>query len=296
MPDRPIFVTGGTGQLASALAAAASDVHRVGRPAFDFDRPETIEPALRAANPRLVVNAAAYTAVDAAEKDPDTAYRANRDGPAILARLCAEADVPLIHVSTDYVFDGTKSAPYVETDAVGPQGVYGASKLAGERAVMTSGAKAVILRTAWVYAATGKNFVRTMLTVGKTRNRLTVVGDQHGCPTTAADLADAILAISALIDRCGWQEEYRGIFHAAGTGATTWHGHAVAAFEEAARHGAKVPQVAPIATADWPTPAKRPANSRLDCTRLRDVFDISLPHWRESLTRTIDSIYASAPP
>ena len=295
MPERPMLVTGGTGQLASALAAAAT-VHLAGRPAFDFDRPETIEATFCAAAPGLVVNAAAYTAVDAAEKDIEAAYRANRDGPAILARLCAEADIPLIHVSTDYVFDGTKPEPYVETDPVGPQGIYGASKLAGEQAVTASGAKAIILRTAWVYAATGKNFVRTMLTVGKTRDRLTVVGDQHGCPTAAADLAAAILAISALIGRTGWREEYRGIFHAAGAGATTWHGLAVATFEEAARHGAKMPDVAPIATADWPTPAKRPANSRLDCTRLQDVFNVRLPHWRNSLTRTIDTIYAVAPP
>jgi dTDP-4-dehydrorhamnose reductase len=292
---RPILVTGGTGQLASALAVTAG-IDRVGRPAFDFDRPETIGPALRAAAPRLVVNAAAYTAVDAAENDADAAYRANRDGPAILARLCAEADIPLIHVSTDYVFDGAKPEPYVETDPVAPQGVYGASKLAGEQAVLASGAKAIILRTAWVYAATGKNFVRTMLTVGKTRPRLTVVADQHGCPTTAADLGDAILAIIARLDATGWQPAYRGIFHAAGSGATTWFGLAVATFEEAGRHGAKIPEVAPIATADWPTPAKRPANSRLDCTKLRDVFGVQLPHWRASLTRTVETIFATAPP
>ncbi|HBK06105.1 MAG TPA: dTDP-4-dehydrorhamnose reductase [Acetobacteraceae bacterium] len=292
---RPILVTGGAGQLASALAAGAG-ILRVGRPAFDFDKPETIEATFQAANPRLVVNAAAYTAVDAAEKDIEAAYRANRDGPAILARLCAAADIPLIHVSTDYVFDGTKPTPYVETDPVGPQGVYGASKLAGEQAVMASGAKAIILRTAWVYAATGKNFVRTMLTVGKTRDRLTVVGDQHGCPTTADDLADAIRSIIIRLDQGGWNPAYQGIFHAAGSGETTWHGLAVATFEEAARHGAKVPEVAPIATADWPTPVKRPANSRLDCSRLQQVFEVRMPHWRESLTRTVDTIFATAPP
>jgi dTDP-4-dehydrorhamnose reductase len=268
----------------------------VGRPAFDFDRADTIEAAFREAGPRLVVNAAAYTAVDAAESDAEAAYRANRDGPAILAGLCAAADIPLIHVSTDYVFDGTKPDPYVESDPVAPQGVYGASKLAGEEAVMASGAKAIILRTAWVYAVTGKNFVRTMLTVGKTRDRLSVVADQHGCPTTAADLGDAILALANRLDRSGWRPDYQGVFHAAGTGATTWHGLAVATFEEAARHGARVPEVAPIATADWPTPAKRPANSRLDCTRLREVFDLALPDWRPSLSRTIDVIFASAPP
>jgi len=291
----PILVTGGTGQLASALATSAGVV-RIGRPEFDFDRPETIEAAFLAAAPRLVVNAAAYTAVDAAESDADAAWRANRDGPAILARLCAQVDIPLIHVSTDYVFDGLKPAPYVETDPVAPQGVYGASKLAGEEAVLASGAKAIILRTAWVYAATGKNFVRTMLAVGKTRPRLTVVGDQHGCPTTATDLADAILAIVARLDATGWQSDYSGVFHAAGSGETTWHGLAVATFDEAGRHGANVPEVAPILTTDWPTPAKRPANSRLDCSRLNDVFGVRLPHWRDSLTRTVDTIFSTAPP
>jgi dTDP-4-dehydrorhamnose reductase len=291
----PILVTGGTGQLATALAKAPG-VKRVGRPDFDFDQPESITATFHAVKPGLVVNGAAYTAVDAAEANVDAAYRANRDGPGTLARLCAEAGIPLIHVSTDYVFDGTKAEPYVETDPVAPQGVYGASKLAGEQAVLAAGGQAIILRTAWVYAATGKNFVRTMLTVGKTRDRLTVVADQHGCPTTADDLADAILAIIGRLDRTGWQPAYQGVFHAAGTGATTWHGLAVATFEEAARHGAKVPDVAPIATADWPTPAKRPANSRLDCTRLRDVFDVALPHWRQSLSRTIDTIFAAAPP
>ncbi|HEY0185492.1 MAG TPA: dTDP-4-dehydrorhamnose reductase, partial [Rhodopila sp.] len=203
---------------------------------------------------------------------------------------------PLIHISTDYVFDGAKPEPYVETDPVAPQGVYGASKLAGEQAVMASEAKAIVLRTAWVYAATGKNFVRTMLALGKTRPRLTVVADQFGCPTTAADLAGAIRAIIDRLDAKGWDSEYRGIFHAAGSGATTWFGLATAAFEEAGRHGANVPEVAPIATADWPTPAKRPANSRLDCTRLQEVFGVALPHWRDSLTRTVETIFATAPP
>ncbi|MDR3536666.1 MAG: dTDP-4-dehydrorhamnose reductase [Acetobacteraceae bacterium] len=294
MAMAPILVTGGSGQLARALEEAAPGaVRRVGRPALDFDRPETIAATVRAAAPRLVVNAAAYTAVDAAEDDADAAYRANRDGPAALARLCAEAGIPLIHVSTDYVFDGAKGAPYVETDPVSPQGVYGASKLAGEQAVLASGAQAVILRTSWVYAPVGKNFVRTMLTVGQTRDRLTVVADQQGCPTTAADLADAILAVAARIAATDWQPAYGGVFHAAGSGATTWHGLATAVFAEAARHGAKVPEVAPIATADWPTKAKRPADSRLDCAKLAAVFDVRLPAWHDSLVRTIDAIFAA---
>lgn len=292
MSDRPVLVTGGTGQLATALRGDGFNV--VGRPAFDFDRPETFEAVFQAASPRLVVNAAAYTAVDAAEGDADAAYRANRDGPAILARLCAAASIPLIHVSTDYVYDGAKPTPYVETDRVAPQGVYGASKLAGEQAVLGAVRKAIIVRTAWVYAATGKNFVRTMLNAAKTRDRLTVVADQHGCPTAASDLADAIRAIIARLDQTGWRAEYEGVFHVAGSGDTTWHGLAIATFEEAARHGARVPEVAPIATADWPTPAKRPANSRLDCTRLNETFGIAMPPWRDSLTRTIAAIFATA--
>jgi dTDP-4-dehydrorhamnose reductase len=245
------------------------------------------------ADPWLVVNAAAYTAVDAAEKDADAAYRANRDGPAELARLCEAAGIPLIHVSTDYVYDGAKGEPYVETDPVAPQCVYGASKLAGEAAVLAACRRAVVLRTSWVYAPTGRNFVCTMLTLGRTRDRLTVVADQKGCPTTAADLAAAILEIAAHIAASGWQDGFGGVFHAAGSGWTTWHGLASAAFAEAARHGAPVPRVDPIATADWPTPAKRPADSRLDCTKLATVFGVRLPDWQPSLARTIDAIFAN---
>jgi dTDP-4-dehydrorhamnose reductase len=290
-----ILVTGGSGQLATALSAqGGARIKLVGRPEFDFDHPETIAAAFRAAAPGLVVNAAAYTAVDAAEADEAAAFRANRDGPAELARLCAAAGIPLIHVSTDYVYDGEKPSPYVETDPVGPQGVYGASKLAGERAVLASGAWAIILRTAWVYAATGRNFVRTMLTLGQTRDSLRVVADQHGCPTAAADLAEAILTIAAQIDARGWDHAWSGVFHAAGSGETTWHGLATAVFQEASRHGAKVPtSVSAIATADYPTPARRPANSRLDCGRLEAVFGIRLPHWRDGVTRTVGQIFAT---
>ena len=289
-----ILVTGGTGQLASALAdQGGKRVLRVGRPDFDFDRPETIAASFRAADPWLVVNAAAYTAVDAAEKDEAAAMRANRDGPAELARLCAEAGIPLVHVSTDYVYDGDKPSPYVETDPVGPHGVYGSSKLAGETAVLGSGAQAVILRTAWVYAASGKNFVRTMLNLGQTRDELRVVADQHGCPTSAADLAAAILSIADHIATNGWNPSRGGVFHAAGSGETTWHGLALAVFQDAVRHGAKTPStVAPISTADYPTPARRPANSRLDCSRLEAVYGVRLPPWRDSVRRTVDEIFA----
>jgi dTDP-4-dehydrorhamnose reductase len=289
-----ILVTGGTGQLATALAALGeSRVQRVGRPDFDFDQAGSVKAVFQAVAPSLVVNAAAYTAVDAAESDIVAAYRANRDGPALLAALCEGAGVPLIHVSTDYVFDGLKPAPYVENDPTAPQGVYGASKLAGEQAVLAACRRAIVLRTAWVYAPTGRNFVLTMLNAARKMNRLRVVADQQGCPTAAADLAAAIIAVIDRIETAGWQPEFAGIFHAACTGSTSWYGFADAIFAEAGRHGFTPPALSPITTADWPTPAKRPANSRLHCGKLAAVFGHSLPPWREALARTIDAIFAS---
>ena len=285
-----ILVTGGAGQVATELAARGDGrLSVVGRPEFDFDQPDTITAVFDRVKPTLVVNAAAWTAVDAAEKEVDAAYRANRDGPAALAKLCARDGVPLIHISTDYVFDGSKNAPYTEDDATGPTGVYGASKLAGEQAVLESGAHAAILRTAWVYNATGKNFVRTMLNVAQKTNTLRVVADQHGCPTNAGDLADAILAVADRMS-AGWDPSYAGVFHAAGTGSTSWHGFAQAIFAEAARHGRPEPTVTGITTAEYPTPAKRPANSRLDCSKLARVFGVRLPDWQPSLARTVEII------
>lgn len=238
------------------------------------------------------MNAAAYTAVDAAEDDAEAALRANRDGPAALARLCEAAGIPLVHVSTDYVFDGLKGAPYVETDPTSPQGVYGASKLAGELGVLAGCSRAIVLRTSWVYAPTGRNFVRTMLAAGQRHSQLRVVADQAGCPTSAPDLAAAILGIADTLLSGGWQPQYGGIFHAAGTGDTTWHGLATTTFEAAARHGMAVPTVAPIATQDWPTRAKRPPDSRLDCARLDEVFGLRLPPWQDGLVRTVDALFA----
>ncbi len=286
-----ILVTGGTGQVATELAARApAAVVRVGRPEFDFDQPDTIAAVIARVRPSLVVNAAAWTAVDAAETQEAAAYRANRDGPAALARLCASAGIPLIHISTDYVFDGAKGAPYTETDPTSPTGVYGASKLAGEEAVL-AWEQAVVLRTSWVYAALGKNFIRTMLGAAQKTSTLRVVADQQGCPTNAGDLAEAILAVAQRV-QAGWQPGFAGVYHAAGTGSTTWHGLAVAAFEAAARHGRPMPTVHAITTDDWPTPAKRPADSRLDCGKLARVFGVRLPEWQPSLVRTVNQIVA----
>jgi dTDP-4-dehydrorhamnose reductase len=295
MSISPILVTGGSGQVAQALGrlapARAMDVVVLGRPDFDFDDPETIRAAFASRPWRYVVNAAAYTAVDAAEADEAGAARANADGPEMLATLCAEAGVPFIHISTDYVFDGSKGQPYQETDDTNPTGAYGRTKRDGEERVLKASGQAIILRTAWVYSDTGKNFVRTMLSAGARLPRLRVVGDQKGSPTAAADLATAILDIIAAIEREGWHARFGGIFHATGSGETTWHGLAVATFEEARRHDGPSPEVEAITTADWPTPAQRPADSRLDNAKLAQTFGVTLPPWRESLARTVDRLF-----
>ena len=282
-----ILITGATGQLGRALMEEATarglEFVAVSRPEFDFEMPETIAACLARAKPDLVINAAAYTAVDAAETHQAAAKAGNHTGPERLALLCKGADVPLIHISTDYVFDGTKGEPYVETDPTHPTGVYGLTKRDGENAVLATGAKALILRTSWLYAPYGKNFLRTMLNAAQRMPALRVVADQCGTPTAAPDLAAAILRMAEKIRNDGWQDAYRGIFHATNEGDTTWHGFACAIFEEAKIFGHPVPRIDPIATADWPTPAKRPADSRLDGTKLGRIFGCHLPPWRESL-------------
>lgn len=292
-----ILVTGGSGQLAQALAEAAGTrpLRVVGRPACDFDRIAALPGLLAEARPTLVVNAAAYTAVDRAESDAAAAWRANRDGPAVLAAWCGAAGIPLIHVSTDFVFDGTKGAPYTEADTPNPTSVYGASKLAGEQAVLAACPQAIVLRTSWVYAARGRNFVLTMLNLASTRDRLRVVADQRGCPTAAPDLAEAILGIADTIAREGWQPRFAGLFHAAGGGETTWHGLASAAIRRAGPYGQKQPEaIEAITSAEFPTPVKRPADSRLDCGRLAHVFGLRLPPWEAALDRTLARIFAPA--
>ena len=281
-----ILVTGGTGQLARSLARARPSLRVIGRPEFDFDRPDSIDAAFAACAPDLVVNAAAWTAVDAAEAEPEAAARANHEGLARLASLCRAAGCRLVHISTDYVFDGAKGAPYAEDDATGPTGVYGATKLAGEQAVMLAYPGAVILRTSWVYGETGRNFVRTMLGAALRAPKLRVVADQVGCPTNADDLAECVLGVADRLLANG-DAVPSGIFHAAGTGSVSWHGFAEAIFAEAAAHGWPLPAVEPIATADWLTPAARPADSRLDCARLRSAFGLQLPQWRPSLARAV---------
>ena len=292
--DKPILVTGGQGQLATSLKKLGGDrVVIVGRPEFDLAKPETIAATLDRVRPALVVNAAAWTAVDLAETEIEGATAANETGPAELARLCAAQDIPLIHVSTDYVYAGDKGAPYVETDPVTPQTVYGRTKAAGEQAVLKAQPRSIVLRTAWVYSGHCKNFVRTMVNAGAKNTHLKVVGDQYGCPTNADDLAKAILDIAKQVE-AGWQDRFAGIYHACGTGETSWHGLAVAALEEATRHGQAMPvEVAAIRTEDWPTPAKRPQDSRLDCSKLETVFGVRLPEWRDGVARAVDEHFAT---
>ena len=290
-PGGTILVTGGNGQLATSLAAAGgARIHRVGRPDCDFAVPDTIRRTFAAASPAFVVNAAAHTAVDAAENDVEASEAANRDGPRLLAELCAEAGIPLIHVSTDYVYDGAKGAPYVETDPPSPMGVYGRTKLEGERAAVGANPRTIVLRTSWVFSPYGRNFVRTMLNAQLKTNTLRVVADQQGSPTAAPDLADAILAIVARIKAEGWQDRFAGVYHASNVGTTTWHGLAVATFAAARRHGRTPPEVAAIRTEDWPTPARRPADTRLDGRKLAQTFGVTMPPWEASLAATVDAV------
>lgn len=286
-----ILVTGAGGQVGWELArrGTAQNVRALDRAALDIGDPGRIDAALDSLKPQVVINAAAYTAVDKAESEREKAFLANELGPRNLARACAARGIPLIHISTDYVFDGAKTQPYVEEDPVAPLGVYGASKLAGERAVLEAGAKAVILRTAWVYGAHGGNFVKTMLRLGAERDALRIVNDQRGCPTAAGDLADAILRIAARLPGATDPALF-GIFHCVGTGPTTWFQFAQRIFEMA--KPAKTPALTPITTAEYPTPARRPANSVLDCGKLAAVHGITLRAWPAALAEVLGELKA----
>lgn len=290
-----VLVIGADGQVARSLREAA--VGREGvtlmaaaRPEVDLLRPETIERAIDAFAPDIVVNPAAYTAVDKAESEPEAAFALNRDGAGFVAAAAARRGVPIIHLSTDYVFDGRKTSPYVETDAVGPQSAYGLSKLEGERAVAAANPRHIILRTAWVYAPFGNNFVRTMLRLAAERDRLRVVDDQVGCPTYAPDIAEAILKIVSTLQASGWRAEVGGICNLAGPDQVTWCAFARTIINMQAAKGGRVIPVDSITTSDYPTPAARPANSRLSTARLQLLFDIRLPSLQNSLAACLDRL------
>jgi dTDP-4-dehydrorhamnose reductase len=283
MPE-PILVFGRSGQVARELAELGEQTGRAmvfaGRETLDLADHGQIEGLIAGVGPRAVINAAAYTAVDKAESEADAAYALNREAPAAMARACAARGLPFVHFSTDYVFDGALDRPYVETDPTGPTGVYGASKLAGEQAVTAVGGAAITLRTSWVYSVHGANFVKTMLRLAAGRDTLGVVGDQLGRPTWARDCAEA--AVVAL-DVLGDDPALAGVYHLSGEGDATWAQLAAATFEISARRGGPTAQVNPIPTADYPTPAKRPANSRLDCDKIQAALHWRARPWRESL-------------
>jgi len=289
-----LVVTGRDGQVAASLleagqAHAGVEVVAIGRPELDLARPGTIIDAIAAGKPDIVVSAAAYTAVDQAEDEPDLAFAVNATGAGKVAEAAARLGVPVIHLSTDYVFDGSGSRAYVETDTTAPLGVYGTSKLAGELAVAAAGPSHLILRTAWVYSTFGRNFVKTMLRLAADRDAISVVADQWGNPTCALDIADAILHAATMLhgDR---NSTAFGTYHLAGTGETNWSGFARHVLDTSRAVGGPWAQVRDIATKDYPTKARRPANSRLSSAKFAAVFGWSAPEWRQSTERVVRRI------
>lgn len=287
-----IAVTGSKGQVATSLierAGPKAEIVALGRPAFDLTDRAAVVAGLEAARPDVVVNAAAYTAVDKAETEEAEAVRVNGEGAGHVAEAAARLGVPLVHLSTDYVFDGALDRPYREDDPTAPTGAYGRSKLAGEKAVTERCEDSVILRTAWVYSPFGANFVRTMLRLNETRDEIGVVADQRGNPTSALDIADAVIAIAARM-KDDPSPALRGVFHMTGSGEATWADLAETVFHEAAARGRRQTRVNRIATADYPTPARRPANSRLDNEKLARVYGVRLPEWRQSVAGCCDRL------
>jgi len=258
----------------------------------DITDADMVRAAIAETAPAVVVNAAAYTDVDGAESERDQAFAINQAGASVVAAECARASVPLIHLSTDFVFDGAKTAAYLESDSVNPLSVYGDSKAAGESAVIAAHAASVVLRTAWVYSPWRKNFVRTMLRLGAERDELRVVDDQRGCPTAARDIAGAVLTIAAMLAD-GKQDGF-GIFQYCGLGETSWHGFAREIFVRASALGLPTPKrLIPITTADYPAPAKRPANSVLSCEKLSRLYGIAPPQWQDSLATCLKELAAA---
>lgn len=290
-----VAVTGKNGQVVSALQALASaelEIIALGRPELDLAHPETVWKALREAKPDVVVSAAAYTAVDTAESEQDIAFAVNRDGARAVAQAASDIGIPVIHLSTDYVFDGMKATAYVENDPTGPTSVYGRSKLEGERAVSDATDNYVVLRTAWVYSEYGNNFVKTMLRLSENRDEINVVADQFGCPTSANDIAVAVAAIARKLMEDS-AAPLRGVFHLSGTGETNWANFAKQILAFSAENGGKSMIVNDITTAQYPTPARRPANSRLDCRKLEEIYGIRLPSWQTSTRAVVTALAQS---
>lgn len=293
MIDRPILISGRNGQLGSCLRDLAVlrglPVVALGREELDLEVREAIGETIASIDPCMVINASAYTAVDQAESEVRKTFSINRDGAMALADTAWQRNIPFVHLSTDFVFDGAKHEAYDETDVPAPLNTYGASKLAGEAAVLAAHPLATIVRSSWIYSPTGSNFVRTMLRLAETRPIVRVVCDQHGNPTSAAELAAALLQIAerSLADD---RRTAAGIFHLAGQEATSWHGFAEAIFDGLSRRGVRPPALEAITTEQYPCAARRPVNSRLDSSKAERVFGIRLPSWRHSLETCLDEL------
>lgn len=294
MNMQKIAVFGANGQIGSALVELLGNkAVPLTRKDADLSRPETLATILEAIQPQAVINAAAYTQVDKAEEEREAARLANAESPAVMAAWCARYHVPFVHYSTDYVFEGSGTQAWQENAPKHPLNVYGATKLAGEVAVEAAGGKHLIFRTSWVYDATGKNFMNTMLRLGAERETLRVVADQFGAPSYAPDLARATVA--CLEKAAAMQAFPSGVYHLVHSGETSWHGFASTIFEKARSAGVEltVRNVEPIPASAYPTPAQRPQNSRLDCSRLKTVFSEILPEWQQGLSQALEKKYAS---
>ena len=286
------LVFGGQGQLGTALRRLMPDAVFLDRREADMSRPESLTHVLEKHAPDVVINAAAYTQVDNAEAEEELAQLVNAESPAVMAIYCAANNVPLIHFSTDYVFDGSGDAPWHEHDPVNPLNAYGRTKLAGEDKIQQVGGKYLIFRTSWLYDATGKNFLNTMLRLGAEREELRIVSDQYGAPTYVPQMAAA--SLNALNHALALDEFPSGVYHLCHSGAATWHGFALAIFEQARRMGItlKVRSVLPVASADYPTAAKRPHNSRLDCSKAYIALGVDMPSWQQGLAACMEEKYA----
>ncbi len=285
-----VLIFGQTGQVARALAKIAGPAWVfAGRDQADLSKPETIEAVFKSGEWDAVINAAAHTAVDQAESEEELVMAINAAAPALMARLCAAKNIPFIQISTDYIFDGTKTTPYKEDDAICPVSAYGRSKAQAEKDIIAAGGRPVILRTSWVYAPEGKNFIHTMIRLSE-REELKVVADQNGAPTAAADIASTIKQI--LSKMLSDFSAATGIFHLSGGGETNWHGFASEIFDYMKQCGLKIPaRVLAIPTSEYPTPAKRPLNSRMDNSKLEKTYGIKLPLWKDSVRTCLDDIF-----
>jgi dTDP-4-dehydrorhamnose reductase len=291
-----LLVTGKHGQVAQSLVERGSfagvEIILAGRPELDLETGEGVAASIAAARPDVVISAGAYTAVDKAEGERDSAFAVNAAGAGIVAAAAAAHGLPIIHFSTDYVFDGALDRPYLEDDATGPTSVYGASKLEGEARVAAANPNHAILRTAWVYSPFGNNFVRTILRLGETRQELGVVSDQLGCPTSALDIAEAVIAVAHRLSASD-NAALRGVFHLSGAGEASWADFAVHIFKIAEGEGRAPVKVSRITTADYPTPARRPANSRLSGAKLAEHYNLRLPDWRNSTETVVRRLLAA---